>query len=57
MMSSAAAKIDALIREAEQWRVYHKQRGQVGYIEALACDIRIKALRDAKEAMNESSGR
>lgn len=57
MMSSAAAKIDALIRETEQWRVYHKQRGQVGYIEALACDIRIKALRDAKEAMNESSGR
>ena len=46
-----AAKIDALIRDAQQWRIYHKQRAQVGYIEALAADIRIKALRDAKDAI------
>ncbi len=51
---SAAAKIDALISEAEKWRVYHKQRGQVGYIEALACDIRIKALKDAKDAVSSN---
>jgi hypothetical protein len=48
---TAAAKIDALIREAERWRLYHKQRGALGYIEAIGCDIRIKALKDAKEAI------
>jgi hypothetical protein len=51
------AKIDALIREAEQWRVYHKQRGALGYIEALGCDIRIKALKDAKETIDASPSR
>lgn len=48
---NAAARIDALIREAEHWKIFHKQRGQVGSIEALAADIRIKALKDAKEAV------
>lgn len=51
---SAAAKIDSLIREAERDRIYHKQRGQAGYIEAAAAAIRIKALKDAKEAIDGS---
>jgi hypothetical protein len=50
---TAAAKLDAIIREAEHWRQFHKLRGQLGYIEALGCDIRIKALKDAKEAIDE----
>jgi hypothetical protein len=49
---TVTAKIDALIREAERWRVFHKQRGQLGYIEALAADIRIKAFNDAKDAVS-----
>lgn len=48
---TSAAKIDALIREAERDRLYHKQRGQSGYIEAAAASIRIKALKDAKDAI------
>lgn len=52
---TAAAKIDALIREAERDRLYHKQRGQAGYIEAAAAAIRIRALNDAKETINDTS--
>lgn len=52
---TAAAKIDALIREAERDRLWHKQRGKAGYIEAAAPAIRIKALKDAKEEIDESS--
>ena len=46
------SKIDALIREAERDRLWHKSRGQIGQIEALAASIRIKALKDAKDAIS-----
>ena len=47
---TAAAKIDALIREAERDRLFQKRRGQAGYIEAAAAAIRIRVLKDAKGA-------
>ncbi|MGZ2484358.1 hypothetical protein ACVITL_002881 [Rhizobium pisi] len=37
-----------LIAETESWRIFHKSRGS--HIEAAACAIRIKALRDALAA-------
>lgn len=49
---SDCEKIDDLIREAESFRIFHKMRGREGYIEALAAAIRIKALKDARDAIN-----
>lgn len=45
------AEIDSLIRDAEEWLRFHKRRGSHGRIEALAAQIRLRALRDAKAAM------
>ncbi len=39
------ADILKLISETEAWRIFHKKRGY--HIEAAACSIRLKALRDA----------
>jgi hypothetical protein len=41
--------LDDLIADAHQWWRFHKARGQ--QIEALACRIRIKALCDARVAL------
>lgn len=41
------AELRALIIEAEEWRAFHKNRGALGRIEALAASIRLKALKDA----------
>lgn len=38
-----------LISEADRWRIEHKRAGR--QIEAAACAIRIKALKDALEAL------
>lgn len=38
-----------LISEAEQWRLQHK--AALRHIEAAACSIRIKALKDALDAV------
>lgn len=38
-----------LISEAESWRVFHRSKG--AHIEAAACAIRIKALKDALAAL------
>lgn len=46
-------KLRAMIIEAENWRAYHKARGAPGYIEALAASIRIKALKDALDAVKD----
>lgn len=54
-LQRALTAIDALIRQAERDRLWHKQRGKAGYIEAAAVSIRIRALKDAKEAIDESS--
>lgn len=40
-------EIQRLIEETKGWRAFHKARGAAGQIEALAADIRIKALYDA----------
>lgn len=53
-LQRALIAIDALIRQADRDRLWHKQRGQVGYIEAAAASIRIKALKDAKEAIEDA---
>ena len=45
------AELIALIKQAEDWRAYHKARGAPGYIEALAAAIRLKALKDARAAL------
>ena len=44
-------KLDALIEEARKWRLLHKRRGREGHVEALAASIRIKALLDARKAL------
>ena len=41
----------ALIEQAEEWRAFHKARGALGNIEALGASIRIKALKDARAAL------
>lgn len=46
-------KLRSMIVEAENWRLYHKARGSAGYIEALAASIRIRALKDALDAVKE----
>lgn len=38
-----------LISETESWRVFHRSKG--AHIEASACAIRIKALKDALAAL------
>ena len=43
------AKLDALIAETLEWLAFHKSRK--AKIEALACQIRLKALREAKLAV------
>lgn len=43
-----------LISETESWRTFHKSRGS--HIEAAACAIRIKALRDALAAVDKPCG-
>lgn len=45
------SKIDAMIREAEEWRDYYRARNAKGEIEALCANVRLKALRDARAAM------
>lgn len=40
-----------LISEAESWRMFHKSRSN--HIEAAACAIRLKALRDALAVLEE----
>ncbi|MBM7045424.1 hypothetical protein [Rhizobium lusitanum] len=47
------AEILRLISETESWRKFHKNRSQ--HIEAAACAIRIKALRDALSCLPPSS--
>lgn len=42
-------KIVALISQTESWLKFHKARHS--HIEAAACQIRLKALRDAVEAL------
>lgn len=49
-------EIQALLNEAERWLAYHKGRGKTGMIEAAACEIRIKALKDALEAIKKRPG-
>lgn len=48
-------RLDALIRETETWREFHRQQWRRGVrsaaVEALACNIRLKALRDARDAV------
>lgn len=46
------SEIQQLIVETERWRALHKARGGAGQIEALAADIRLKALRDALAAVS-----
>ncbi len=41
-----------LISETERWHQLHKAMGR--HIEAAACAIRLKALRDALEALKET---
>ena len=43
--------IDRLIAETKLWRGQHRARGRLGQIEVLACNIRIKALEDARAAI------
>lgn len=47
--------IETMIRQAQEWRAFHKARGAAGYIEALACSIRIKALKDAIRSTTEAT--
>lgn len=42
-------KILALISETESWLKFHKARNS--HVEAAACQIRLRALRDAIEAL------
>jgi hypothetical protein len=44
-----------LIEETESWRRFHKARN--AHIEAAACAVRIKALRDALDAVENSDGK
>jgi hypothetical protein len=45
-------QILALISQTEAWLKFHKARNS--HIEAAACQIRLKALRDAVEALEVS---
>lgn len=45
--------IDKLITEAQRWRREHMMLRR--YVETLACDIRIRALRDARDAITKES--
>jgi hypothetical protein len=42
-----AQKIGELIKQTEEWRLDHLQNGRM--IEAAACSVRLKALREAYE--------
>ncbi len=47
-------EIERMIAETREWRDYHKSRlGNIGGLEALACNIRLKALEDAKKAIED----
>lgn len=52
-MAETVAAIEKMIAEAEGWRLFHKQR--LAHIEAAACSIRLKALRDALGAFPRPS--
>jgi hypothetical protein len=39
-------RIEALIAQTERWLSFHRSRGKQGQIEAAACAIRLRALRD-----------
>lgn len=43
--------IREMIAETTQWRDFHKERGEKGRLEALACNIRLRALQDALAAL------
>jgi hypothetical protein len=44
--SISAEYVIALIQQAKEWRVFHRERGEAGRIEVLATNIRLKALAD-----------
>lgn len=46
--------IDKLIQETEEWLVFHKARGRLGMIEAMACVIRLRALREARAILRDT---
>lgn len=50
------AEIESLIVQTESWWRFHKARGVPGRIEALACQIRLKALREALKALADEGG-
>lgn len=49
------AELDRMIAETHEWRVFHREQYRRGVrgasIEAAACAIREKALKDAKQAV------
>ena len=47
-----AERVEKLIAETEEWRKYHVERRAM--VEALACSIRLKALRDAVRALKDA---
>jgi hypothetical protein len=51
------AELDRMIAECAQWKQFHVAQRNAGVrgaaIEALACDIRLTALRDAKQAIEK----
>lgn len=54
MTDPAIEKITALIREADQWR--HEHKAALRHVEAAACAIRIRALQDALDIVNQEEG-
>jgi hypothetical protein len=46
-------KLDILIDEAKRELHYHLSRGKKGDVEALASRVRIRALEDAKKAVED----
>ncbi|PSH68555.1 hypothetical protein CU102_12385 [Phyllobacterium brassicacearum] len=48
----ASPTLDELIKEAKRWHIFHRSRGKLGQIESLAAQIRIRALNDAKAAVD-----
>lgn len=49
-------KLNTLIAETKEWHRYHKSRGRLGAIEALGTVIRLRALEDAKAALEADHG-
>jgi hypothetical protein len=48
------AEVNRLIAETEKWLKFHRSR--LAWIEAFACNIRLRALREAKRAF-EADGK